>query len=109
MNTSTSPATLSTDTKSADVAPNISSQPVADIKPLAQWDEDEIFDGRPRAPPSRFSSSHRARRPPGAAPYARTLDNDLDTMQTLIGGYITSFDTGLLDTVGIAHDEGLLL
>ena len=30
-------------------------------------------------------------------------------MQQLIGGYITSFETGLLDTVGIAHDEGLLL
>ena len=30
-------------------------------------------------------------------------------MQVLIGGTVTSFDTGVSDTVGIAHDEGLLL
>ena len=30
-------------------------------------------------------------------------------MQALIGGTVTSFETGVLDTVGIAHDEGLLL
>ena len=30
-------------------------------------------------------------------------------MQTLIGGNVTSFETGVFDTVGIAHDEGLLL
>ena len=30
-------------------------------------------------------------------------------MQALIGGNVTSFDAGIFDTVGIAHDEGLLL
>ena len=47
--------------------------------------------------------------PPDAALYSHTLDNELDAMQTLIGGNVTSFETDVFDTVGIAHDEGLLL
>ena len=104
MNTNTSPATLSTNTIVADdpngEPTNISPQPETETKPRAEWDADEIFDGRPKS-----STIQILVVPPGAAPYAHTLE----TMQQLIGGYITSFDTGIFDTVGIAHDEGLLL
>lgn len=75
-----------------------------DIRPRSEWDEDEIFDGRPKAATISVLVV-----PPFGAPYSHELDNDLDAMQALIGGTITSFDTGVFDTVGIAHDEGLLL
>ena len=104
MNTNTSPVTLSTGTTVADDPTNISPRPEADIKPRSEWDEDEIFDGRPRAATIEILVV-----PPGAAPYTHTLDNTLEAMQALIGGYITSFETGIFDAVGIAHDEGLLL
>ena len=101
MNTNTSPATLNSSTGNLT---NILPQPVADVKPRSEWDEDDIFDGRPKAATIQILVV-----PPGAAPYTHTLDNTLEAMQFLIGGYITSFETGVFDTVGIAHDEGLLL
>ncbi len=76
----------------------------ANIRPRSEWDADEIFDGRPKASVISILVV-----PPFGAPYAHELDNDLDAMQALIGGTITSFETGVFDTVGIAHDEGLLL
>ena len=106
MNTNTSPATPTHTLLSSTVADdpiNISPQSETDTTPRAEWDEDEIFDGRPKAPTIEILVV-----PPGAAPYAHTLDNSLEAMQALIGGYITSFETGVLDTVGIAHDEGIL-
>ena len=76
----------------------------ANMRPRAEWDEDEIFDGRPKSATINILVV-----PPGAAPYTHTLDNTLENMQALIGGTVTSFETGVFDTVGIAHDEGLLL
>ena len=76
----------------------------SNIRPRTEWDEDEIFDGRPKAATIQILVV-----PPGTAPYAHMLDNTLEAMQSLIGGYITSFDAGVFDTVGIAHDEGMLL
>ncbi len=76
----------------------------ANIRPRSEWDEDEIFDGRPK--PATIEVLVVS---PGAAPYPHTLDNTLDAMQELIGGNVTSFDAGISDTVGIAHDEGMLL
>ncbi len=97
MNTNTSPHELDTTTDN----PN---SETANIRPRAEWDEDEIFDGRPKSPTIQILVV-----PPGAAPYPHTLDNSLEAMQQLIGGNVTSFDIGVFDTVGIAHDEGLLL
>ncbi len=81
-----------------------SSNNPANIRPRSEWDADEIFDGRPKA-----STISVLAAPPFGAPHAHELDNNLDAMQALIGGTITSFDCGVFDTVGIAHDEGLLL
>ena len=108
MNTNTSPATPSLGTiivEDPNTEPtNISPQPAADIKPRNEWDEDEIFDGRPKSPTIEILVVS-----PGTAPYPHTLDNSLEAMQELIGGTVTSFDAGVSGTVGIAHDEGLLL
>ena len=101
MNTNTSPANSASST---DDLANISPQPAVETKPRSEWNENEIFDGRPKPATIEILVV-----PPGAAPYPHTLDNTLDAMQTLIGGTITSFETGVSGTVGIAHDEGLLL
>lgn len=77
---------------------------LTDMRPSSKWDEDEIFDGRPKAATISVLVV-----PPYLAPYAHELDNTLDAMQALIGGTVTSFETRVFDTVGIAHDEGLLL
>ena len=101
MNTNTSPAT------SAPLADEPTDNPngePANIRPRCEWDEDEIFDGRPKSTTIEILVVS-----PGAVPYPHTLDNTLDAMQELIGGNVTSFETGVFDTVGIAHDEGLLL
>ena len=97
MNITQSPHELDTTTDNPNGEP-------ANMRPRSEWDEDEIFDDRPKAPTIQVLVV-----PPGAAPYPHTLDNNLDAMQALIGGTVTSFKTGILDTVGIAHDEGLLL
>ena len=101
MNTTQSPHELDATTDEPTDNPNDES---ANIRPRAEWDEDGIFDGRPKSATIEVLVV-----PPGAAPYPHTLDNTLDAMQELIGGNVTSFDAGVLDTVGIAHDEGLLL
>ena len=97
MNTNTSPNELDASTD------NLNGEPT-NIRPRNEWDEDEIFDGRPKSPTIQILVVS-----PGTAPYPHTLDNSLDAMQELIGGNVTSFDAGVFDTVGIAHDEGLLL
>ena len=97
MNTNTSPHKLDTTTD------NLNNER-ANIRPRSQWDEDELFDGRPKA-----STIEILVVSPGAAPYPHKLDNSLEAMQEVIGGTVTSFETGVTDTVGIAHDEGLLL
>ena len=104
MNTNTSPANLSTDTPSLDTTTDDPNSERANIRPRAEWDEDEIFDGRPK--PATIGILVVS---PGAAPYPHTLDNSLEAMQQLISGNVTSFETDVFDTVGIAHDEGLLL
>ncbi len=97
MNTTTSSHELDTPTDNPNGEP-------ANMRPRSEWDEDEIFDGRPKAATIEILVI-----PPGAAPYPHTLDNALEAMQALIGGCITSFETSVFDTIGIAHDEGLLL
>ena len=97
MNTNTSPHEIDTTTDNP-------KDERANMRPRSEWDEDEIFDGRPKAATIQILVV-----PPGAAPYPHLLDNNLDAMQALIGGTVTSFETGVFDTVGIAHDEGLLL
>ena len=69
------------------------------IRPHSEWDEDESFDGRPKAATINILVVS-----PDAVPYPRTLDNTLDAMQEIIGGYTTSFETGVFDAVGIAPD-----
>ena len=101
MNTTPSPHEL--DTTTDEPTDNPDSEP-ANIRPRSEWDEDEIFDGRPKPATMNILVVS-----PGAAPYPHTLDNSLEAMQELIGGTVTSFDAGVFDAVGIAHDEGLLL
>ena len=45
---------------------------------------------------------------PGAAPEVRTIENTLEAKQALVGGLITTFETGVEGTVGVANDEALL-
>ena len=45
---------------------------------------------------------------PNEAPQLVTIANELCAMQGLIGGTITTFDTGVEGTIGVAHDEALL-
>ena len=74
------------------------------IKPREQWDEDEQFDGRPKAGQIEILVVR-----PLVLPELLTIDNRLDAMQAIVGGTITSFQTGIEGTVGICHDEGILL
>ena len=97
MNTTPSPHELDATTDNPNNEPT-------NMRPRCEWDEDEIFDGRPKDATIEILVVQ-----PGTAPYPHTLDNMLDAMQTLIGGNVTSFDAGVFDTVAIAHDEGLLL
>jgi transcriptional regulator with XRE-family HTH domain len=45
---------------------------------------------------------------PGEAPTVRTIENTLEAKQALVGGLITTFETGVSGTIGIAGDEALL-
>ncbi len=45
---------------------------------------------------------------PGAAPEVRTIKNTLEAKQELLGGLITTFETGVDGTIGVANDEALL-
>lgn len=73
-------------------------------KPRDQWNEDEIFDGRPKTDEIEILFFV-----PGLPPVAITIPNTLRAMQRLIGGTITCFQTGISGTIGVCHDEGLLL
>jgi transcriptional regulator with XRE-family HTH domain len=46
--------------------------------------------------------------PPGEAPSVRTIENTLEAKQALVGGLITTFETGIDGTIGIANDDALL-
>lgn len=46
--------------------------------------------------------------PPGETPEVRTIENTLEAKQKLVEGLITTFETGVAGTVGIANDEALL-
>ncbi len=46
--------------------------------------------------------------PIGQAPEVRTIPNHLKSMQELVGGLITTFETGIDGTIGVANDEALL-
>lgn len=45
---------------------------------------------------------------PGAAPEVRTTPNTLEAKQKLVEGLITTFETGVAGTIGVANDEALL-
>lgn len=45
---------------------------------------------------------------PGAAPAVRTIENTLEAKQALVEGLITTFETGVEGTIGVANDEALL-
>ncbi len=46
--------------------------------------------------------------PIGQPPEIRTIPNHLESMQELVGGLITTFETGIDGTIGVANDEALL-
>ena len=46
--------------------------------------------------------------PPGATPEVRTIENTLEAKQKLVEGLITTFETGVEGTIGVANDEALL-
>lgn len=46
--------------------------------------------------------------PPGETPEVRTIENTLEAKQELVEGLITTFETGVAGTVGVANDEALL-
>ncbi len=46
--------------------------------------------------------------PPGETPEVRTIENTLEAKQALVEGLITTFETGVAGTVGVANDEALL-
>jgi transcriptional regulator with XRE-family HTH domain len=45
---------------------------------------------------------------PGEIPEVRRIENTLEAKQALVGGLITTFETGIDGTIGIANDEALL-
>ena len=45
---------------------------------------------------------------PGAAPEIRRIENTLEAKQALVEGLITTFETGVSGTIGVANDEALL-
>ncbi len=45
---------------------------------------------------------------PGETPEVRTIENTLEAKQKLVEGLITTFETGVNGTVGVANDEALL-
>ena len=46
---------------------------------------------------------------PGETPEVRRIENTLEAKQKLVEGLITTFETGVAGTVGVANDEALLL
>ncbi len=45
---------------------------------------------------------------PGGPPEIRTIANTLEAKQALVEGLITTFETGVSNTIGVANDEALL-
>ena len=45
---------------------------------------------------------------PGETPEVRTIPNTLEAKQKLVEGLITTFETGVSGTIGVANDEALL-
>jgi hypothetical protein len=45
---------------------------------------------------------------PDAYPVVRTIPNTLEAKQELVEGLITTFDTGIPGTIGVANDEALV-
>lgn len=74
------------------------------IKPREGWDEDEQHDGRPKTGEIEVLVFA-----PATAPALITIPNTLSAMQAVVGGYITCFQTGIAGTIGVCHDEGILL
>lgn len=73
-------------------------------KPREQWDEDERYDGRRKTSEIQVLVVS-----PGKPPETRTIANTLDVMRAIVGGSICCFQTGIEGTIGVAHDEGILL
>ncbi len=73
-------------------------------KPREEWDEDELADGRPNTREIEVLVFA-----PAKAPELRTIPNTLDGLRALVGGHITMFTTGIEGTIGVCHDEGVLL
>lgn len=73
-------------------------------KPRALWNEDERYDGRPKTATIQVLTirSHEL-------PELVTIPNELRAMQGIVGGTICCFQTGVAGTIGVCHDEGLLL
>lgn len=81
------------------------SQPLnSQLKPRCEWDEDEIYDGRPKTAEIEILVVQ-----PVAPPELLTIPNSLRAMQRIVGGTITCFQTGIPGTIGVCHDEGILL
>ncbi len=75
-----------------------------ELKPREQWNEDEQHDGRPKT--AEIDVLVFA---PGMRPALVTMPNSLSAMQGVVGGTITCFQTGIEGTIGVCHDEGILL
>lgn len=74
-------------------------------KPREMWDEDEQFDGRPKTAEIQILIVS----PGNARLEVRKIPNTLDAMRGVVGGTITCFQTGIAGTIGVCHDEGILL
>ena len=74
------------------------------IKPREEWDEDEQFDGRPKTDQIEILVVR-----PIVQPELLTITNCLGAMRAIVGGTITCFQTGIEGTIGVCHDEGILL
>ncbi len=75
-----------------------------ELKPREQWDEDEVYDGRPKTREIDVLVFA-----PATRPALVTIPNTLSAMQGIVGGTITCFQTGIEGTIGVCHDEGILL
>ena len=86
-----------------DLLPKLAPQPGHDL-PRSAWDEDERCDRRPQTATIQVLLVR-----PDERPDLVTIPNELSAMQGLVGGTITTFDTGVPGTIGVANDEALLL
>ncbi len=75
-----------------------------ETKPRSEWDEDERWDGRPKTATIQILVVA-----PNTAPEVVTIANTLAAMQGIVGGTICTFQTGIEGTIGVCHDEGILL